>query len=84
MRKLNKKKIKWIVKEVERRDLGIWTIAHQQDITIQHAYRVAKKFKSKEPELRKCGRKPKPISNEEKKVVLEAYKEIRSSATMIE
>jgi hypothetical protein len=26
MKKLNKKKIKWIVKEVERRSMGVWTI----------------------------------------------------------
>ena len=31
MRKLNKKKVKWIVKEVERRELGVWTIAHTQN-----------------------------------------------------
>ncbi|MBI3623292.1 transposase, partial [Candidatus Pacearchaeota archaeon] len=84
MRKLNKKKIKWIVKEVERRDLGVWTIAHQQDITPRHVYRVAKKFKSKEPELKKPGRKPNLITDEEKKIVLQTYKEIRASATMIE
>jgi len=27
MRKLDKKRRKWIVKEVERRELGVWTIA---------------------------------------------------------
>ena len=59
MRKLNKKKIKWIVKEVERRELGVWTIAQAQNITKQHAYRVAKKFKNREPEFKKPGRKSK-------------------------
>jgi len=84
MKKLNKKKIKWIVKEVERRGMGVWTIARVQDITIQHAYRVAKKFKCKEPEFKKPGRKPKQITDEERKIVLQTYKEIRASATMIE
>jgi len=84
MKKLNKKKIKWIVKEVERRELGVWTIAHAQNITKQHAYRVAKKFKDKEPELKKCGRKPKQITDEERNIVIKTYKEIRASATMIE
>jgi len=28
MRKLNKKRRKWIVEEVERRELGVWTIAY--------------------------------------------------------
>ncbi|MBI3623149.1 IS481 family transposase, partial [Candidatus Pacearchaeota archaeon] len=84
MRKLNKKKIKWIVKEVERRDLGVWTIAHQQDITPRHVYRVAKKFKNKEPEFKRPGRKPSPITDEEKNIVIQTYKEIRASAVMIE
>jgi putative transposase len=84
MKKLNKKKIKWIVREVERRELGVWTIAKAQKISKQHAYRVAKKFKNREPEFKKCGRKPKQITNEERKIVIETYKEIRASATMIE
>lgn len=84
MKKLNKKKIKWIVKEVERRELGVWTIAQTQNITKQHAYRVAKKFKNCEPEFKRCGRKPKQISDKEKEIVIQAYKEIRSSAVIIE
>ena len=84
MKKLNKKKIKWIVEEVERRELGVWTIARVQNITKQHAYRVAKKYKNSEPELKKCGRKPKQITDEERKTVVQAYYEIRASATMIE
>jgi len=84
MKKLNKKKIKWIVKEVERRELGVWTIAHVQKITKQHAYRVAKKFKNKEPEFKKPGRKPIQITDEEKNIILQTYREIRASATMIE
>lgn len=84
MKKLNKKKIKWIVKEVERRSLGVWTIAHVQNISERHVRRVAKKFKNKEPEFKKPGRKPKEITDEEKEIVLQAYNEIRASATMIE
>lgn len=84
MKKLNKKKIKWIVKEVERRELGVWTIAQTQKITKQHAYRIAKKFKNHEPEFKRCGRKPKQITDEERNIVIQAYKEIRASAVMIE
>ena len=75
MKKLNKKKIKWIVKEVERRELGVWTIAQTKDITKQHAYRVAKKFKNCEPELKKPGRKPKEITDDERNIVLQTYKD---------
>jgi putative transposase len=84
MKKLNKRKVEWIVREVERRELGVWTIARQQGITKQHAYRVAKKFKNSEIEFKKCGRKPKEIINEEREIVIQDYKEIRASATMIE
>jgi len=52
MKKLNKQKIKWIVKEVERRELGVWTIARAQNITKQHAYRVVKRYRNCEPELK--------------------------------
>ena len=85
MKKLNKRKIKWIVKESERRELGFYTIGKQQKITARHARRVAKKYrKCKDPILLKCGRKPRPITNEERNIVIQAYKEIRASATMIE
>ena len=84
MRKLNKKKIKWIVKEVERREMGVYTIAKLQKITPQHARRVAKKFKSIEPKFDKPGRKPKPIPDAEIKLVIDTYNEYLVCATMIE
>ena len=85
MKKLNKKKIKWIVRESERREMGVWTIAKQQDITPRHARRVAKKYKGdKDPVLKKCGRKPRQITEEEKELVVKTYKEYIASATMIE
>ena len=85
MKKLNKRKIKWIVKESERREIGFYSIGKQQKITARHARRVAKKYnKCKDPILLRCGRKPREITDEERKIVVETYKEIRASATMIE
>lgn len=85
MRKLNQKKLKWIVKEVTKRDEGVYTIARKQNITKQHAYRVHKKYKDcKELKLLACGRKPKEISDKEREIVAKTYKEIRAGATMIE
>ncbi len=85
MKKLNKRKIKWIVKEVERRESGLYTIAQQQKITPQHVCKVYRKYKNdKDPVLLKCGRKPRAITNEERKTVIQAYMEIRTGATMIE
>lgn len=85
MKKLNSKKIKWIIKEVTKREKGVWTIAQAQNITKQHAYRVYAKYKSvKEPKLLSCGRKPKPVTDEEKKLVIDTFNEFRVGATMIE
>jgi len=85
MKKLNTKKIKWIVKEGDKREQGFYTIAGVQKITKQHAYRVYKKYKGiKEPKLLPCGRKPKEITETERTLVIEAKKEFRVGATMIE
>lgn len=46
MKKLNQKKIKWIIREVDKRDIGVYTIASIQNISKQHAYRVCKKYKN--------------------------------------
>lgn len=85
MKKLNKKKIKWIVKEIERRDKGVYSIARSQNITKQHAYKVHRKYKDcKDPVLNKPGRKPRPITQEERKLVINTYHEFKVGATMIE
>ena len=84
MKKLNKKKIKWIVKEVERRETGLYTIAKTQNITPRWAREVHKKFRKREPEFKKCGRKLREITNEERKIVKQTYEEFQVGATMIE
>ena len=84
MKKLNKKKIKWTIREVERRDVGVWTIAQQNNITPRWARELPKKYKNKEIILRKPGRKPKPITKEERTIVIETYKEYFVCATMME
>ena len=85
MKKLNKKKIQWIVREVERREKGVWTIAQIQGITPRWVREIYRKYKNdKDPKLRKCGRKPRPITEEEKGLVIKTYNEYMSSATMVE
>jgi len=85
MKKLNKKKIRWIVRESERREQGFYSIGKQQKISARHARRVAKKYlNDKNPILKKCGRKPREITNQERKLVIDTYKEFLASATMIE
>jgi len=85
MKKLNKKKVKWIVREMDKRDMGAWSIAQQQKISPQHVRYVYKRFKGvKDPLFRKPGRKPKEIPENERRLVIETYKEYLVGATMIE
>ena len=84
MKKLNKRKIRWIVKESERGEQGFYSIAKQQKITARHARRVAKRYKNdKDPILKRCGRKPRQMSEEERKLVVETYNKNISKATII-
>jgi len=46
MKKLNKRKIQWIVRESERREQGFYSIGRQQKITARHARRVANKYRN--------------------------------------
>lgn len=84
MKKLNKKKIRWVVREVEKRDMGVYTIAKVQDISSRHARRVHKKYRMvKDPVLLKPGRKPKPVTEQERKLVVKTCKEYLVGATMV-
>lgn len=85
MKKLNKRKVKWIVREMDKREKGAWSIAQQQEITPRHTRRVYKRFKGiKDPKFRKPGRKPKEIPEDERRLVVETYKEYLVCATMLE
>jgi len=73
------------VKEYERRDKGLWTIGHIQKITPQHVCRVYRKYKDcKNPVLKKCRRKPRTISSEERKLIVNTYNEYLVGAAMVE
>ena len=85
MKKLNKRKIKWIVREMNKREMGAWSIAQQQKISAQHVRYVYKKYKNiKDPILNRSGRKPKEITKNERRLVIETYKEYLVCATMLE
>lgn len=45
MKKLNQRKINWIVREMKRQELTVCRIARQQNITPRHARRVFEKYK---------------------------------------
>jgi putative transposase len=85
MRKLNKRKIKWIIRQMEKRDMGAYTIAKIQGITPRWARELPRKYKGiKDPTLLPSGRKPKDITEEERVLVLKTWKEHPLSAVMLE
>lgn len=76
MKKLNQRKIKWIVRQMALGELSVCQIARQQGITPRHARRVFERFKDdKRPRLLPCGRKPRPILASEVRTVLAVRKQ---------
>ena len=91
MRKLSLKKIRWIVKEMCKGELSVRSIARQQDITPQHVRRLYHRYKHVKPYklnkticLQKCGRRSKPIEEEERRIVLRVYDEMPLGAVKME
>lgn len=76
MKKLNKRKIRWICREMEKRELSICRIAKIQKITQRWARELYDKYlKTGEfPFPRPSGRKPRLITEEERMAVLEMWK----------
>jgi transposase len=72
MSKLNQRKVRWIIKEIDNQERSIYRIAKIQDITPQWTRELHRQYHttSHYPCPKKSGRKPKPITEEEKKIVL--------------
>jgi len=85
MKKLNQRKIQWIVREMKRKELSMYQIAKMQKITIFHAWRVYHKYNGiKGPKLLHCGRKPTSITQEEVELVKKAKEETGFGAVNLE
>ncbi len=85
MKKLNGRKIRWIVRETEKGELSICHIARIQKITPQHARRVYRGYRGvKHPKLLPCGRKPEPITLEDARMVIAVRKEHPVCAVSLE
>jgi len=70
MRKLNKGKIRWICRKMEKGVESTYGIAKTQKVTPRHTRRVYKRYKGvKDPEILQCGRPEKPITKEEIDIV---------------
>ena len=75
MRKLNQRKVRWIIKEVNSQERSIYRIAKTQDITPQWTRELYQRYQesAQYPYPKKPGRKPSPITLKEKRIVLEIY-----------
>jgi putative transposase len=77
MKKLNQKKIRWIVKEMDKEERSVYRIAKTMNVTpqwVREIHRVYHKTKQY-PYPIKSGRKPRSISDEERTLVLDTRKE---------
>ena len=85
MRKLNQRKIRWIIREVEKGEQTIYRIAKTQNITsrwtreLYHIYQETGQY----PYPKKPGRKPRPISASEKACVLQLKKKHPLSGAVV-
>lgn len=86
MRKLNQKKIRWIIKEIDKEELSTYRIAKTQNITPRWARELHSQFHTlyQYPYPKKPGRKPKPVTNTEKQIILEIRKQHPLAAVTLE
>jgi len=85
MKKLNQRKIRWIIREFGCGELSKYQIAKQQGISEVHAWRVFQKYRDvKKPKLLPCGRKPGIISEDEVDTVIGISKATGYGAVTIE
>jgi putative transposase len=67
MRVLNKRKVRWIIKQMSKQELSVWQIAKQQNITPRWARKLYEKYleTGEYPFPNKPGRCPNKISKQE-------------------
>jgi len=77
MKKLNQKKIQWIIREMDKRERSVYRIAKTMDVTPQWVREIHRSYHTfhRYPYPQKPGRKPRPVSGEERNLVLGVRKE---------
>jgi len=68
MKKLNLRKIRWIIREMKKGELSVYQIAKLQKISQRWVRQLPRKYGGVplyKIRLFKCGREPKPIPQEE-------------------
>jgi putative transposase len=86
MRKLNQRKVRWIITEIDKGERSIYRIAKTQHITPRWARELHARFHTvyRYPYPQKPGRKPKPITDEERAAVLAVRQQHPLSAVTLE
>jgi len=85
MRKLTNKKIKWIIRQLDKAT-PVREIAAVMRMTPIRIYQLKKQYEEtgKKPELKQAGRKPEPIDPDIERTFLEVYQKYKLSPVMLE
>ena len=85
MRKLTNRKIRWIIRQLNK-NTPIKEIAAVMRVTERRIYQIQKQYREtgKPPELKRAGRKPKPIERKTEQIILNAYKTYKLSPVILE
>jgi putative transposase len=72
MRKLNQRKVRWIIREIKRGELSIYRIAKQQEITPRWTRELYRRYQESgnHPYPKQPGRKVMSVSEEERALIL--------------
>ena len=77
MKKLNQKKVRWIVREMDKGERSVYRIAKTMDVTPRWVREIHRNYHraGEYPFPQKPGRKPRPVSDEERSLILETRNE---------
>jgi len=87
MKKLNQRKVRWIIREQDKGEISSYQIAKQQGISSRWAREIPRKYSGVplyKIKFLRPGRKPKPIPEKERAAVLEIYEKMPMGAVKIE
>lgn len=87
MKKLNLRKIRWILREIDKGELSIYRIAKLQGVSGRWVRKLPTKYKDiplQKIKILKCGRKRKAIEDYERETVLKLYEEFPMGSTKLE
>ncbi|MBU4300547.1 IS481 family transposase, partial [archaeon] len=71
MKKLNNEKIRWIIRQKDKRAIKNADISFSQKVTVRRINQLYSEYTKTGimPVLKKCGRKPKLLTEEQKKII---------------